>query len=406
MKNKNQGGFLVPEPYSPAAAARALYATTGTPANSCLSSCVLAPGVLYGSDVVSPGALGPAAIPRIGNMGGLNVGVDLGVYYDPSSVTMRAPIQSLCGDAAGTDSATVVTAPSMRHGPSAFLAFGQVPSDNRPATQFAPHGAIQVEKLELDAYVGPCLCNVCYGTECRPPYAFAQSVGSLLVTARNALKVRGALVAAGVVTVSPALEAATTTKTCACGVLGGPSGFEGLAKFALRYADTSIMQLLDVRREVDFLNGVYVSEVLAQVQSQVISNARANYARAEGPRAYLQPRLELTDGADDAADAAYAETLPEVLPGTGVRVSLEDSAFAARALLDPKACYANRVSMRCQTGLAIGEAPCVRRESGQDASPCPDGRCVLDQYYTSSCFPSFPTAAFSAPVAAAVPFVL
>ena len=370
----------VPEPYSPACQARALYASTTSAANSCLSSCVYAPGVLYGSDVVSPGALGPAAEARIGNMGGLNVGVDLGVYYDPSSRSMRAPI-------ATTADGTLVTAPSLDHGPAIFPAFGDVEGDRRPRTQYAPYGCIDVDPLVWDVYNGPCACGAaCYaangsGSVCLSPYAFAQSIASLLVTARNAVKVRDGLQAAGLVVLTPALRSLDPKRTCACRLMGGPENFSGLANFAMQYTDTSIMQLLDVRAEVAFLTNLYVTQVTTDVRSQVIAAARANYARAEGPRAFLQPRLVSTDAADDAVDATVMASLPEALPGTGVRVSLEDSAFAARALLDPRACFANRVAMACQTGLAIGAAPCVRPDSLQSENPCADARCVeLEQF--------------------------
>jgi hypothetical protein len=354
-KNKTQGGFAIPEPYSPAGNARMLYATTGTATNSCLSSCVTAPGVLYGSDVVSPGALGPAAIARVGNMGGLNVGVDLGVYYDPSSVSMRAPVMAATADGG------VVTAPSMAHGPSLFPAFGSVDSDKTPRTQFAPHGQLAIQPLEWDVCDNACVCGI-RSTVCTPPYAFAQSLASLLVTASAARRVRDGLEAAGVIRVSPRLRDASRsiTAACACFIMGGAENYAGLAQFANRFADTSIVQLLDVGREVVNLTALYVSEVLRDTRSQVIANARVNYARAEGTRAYLQPRFASDDDVvDDELDAAAMLGLPNTLPGTGVQVSLEDSAFAARALLDPRACYANRLSMICQTGLPIGAAPCV-----------------------------------------------
>lgn len=375
--NKTRGGFAIPEPYSPAASACALYRTTGAGANSCLSSCVTSPGVLYGSDVISPGALGPASIARVGNMGGLNPGVDLGVYYDPTSKSMRAPVTALSGD--GGTGAVVITAPSMANGPSAFLAYGMVDSDLRPGTQFAPQGDIAVEQLVWDVYDGPCGCGGCIATECRPAFAFAQSLASLLVTGVSAQRVRAGLQAAGVVFVTPRLAAVgvdATDDACACRVMGGPSNYAGLVKFAMRYQDTSIVQLLDVQREIRFLLDVYVQEVLTDVRSQVIATARANYVRAEGPRAGLQPRLAFTDVDDDAYDDAAMSRLPEVLPGTQVRVSLQDSAFAARALLDPRACYRNRLRAICETGLPIGETPSLVPDLLQTTQACPDARCL------------------------------
>ena len=248
--NKTRGGLQIPEPYSPANAARALYSSTGAAANSCLSSCVTAPGVLYGSDVVSPGALGPAAVARVGNMGGLNPGVDLGVYYDPSAKSMRAPVQPVSvgtEDAKGAGVPGVITAPSMAHGPSAFLPYGMVEGDVRPGTQYAPQGPIAVEQLIWDVYDGSCGCGGCVATECRPAFAFAQSIASLLVTGGSARRVRDGLQAAGVIFVTPGLAASTgSDDACACRIMGGPSNYAGLVKFAMRYQGTSNSCTMDV----------------------------------------------------------------------------------------------------------------------------------------------------------------
>lgn len=215
-------------PFSPAAQANALYAATSPAATACLSSCQNAPGSMYAASVVSPGAVGPVAEARPGNYGGLNP-MSLGPYYDPRVLTLRAPVDTVEGG--------VITAPSLAHGPSAFVGADVLPP--RPKTQYAPHGVLQVDKLTLDVWQGPCDCAcACFNV---------YSVAALVVCAANARVVRDMLVLAGVVELTPALAALTPAcGACACRILGGPDFFRGLVVTAMEYVDTPIVSLLDV----------------------------------------------------------------------------------------------------------------------------------------------------------------
>ena len=341
-------------PFSPAAQASALYAATSVPATACLSSCQNAAGSMYASPVVSPGAVGPIAEARPGNYGGLNP-MSLGPYYDPRTVTIRAPVETVPDG--------VITAPSLTHGPSAFVGADVLPP--RPKTQFAPHGVLQVDKLVLDVWCGPCACGCCAFN----PYC----VAALVVCAANARVVRDMLAVAGVVVVTPQLAALTPANACACRIMGGPDMFAGLSRFALEYVDTPIVSLLDVGATIMELDRLYVSNVLTDVRSMVISQARANYARAEGPRAYLQDFPVVADAdtplAEDEGAGGANDDL--VLAGTGCRVVGSDSKYANLALSSPMASVANRAALACQTGLPIGAAPEIHPVQTVCAGPPP-----------------------------------
>jgi hypothetical protein len=338
---------LTPLPYSPAGAAEKLYVSTAPGANSCLSSCLAAPGVLYGGSVISPGAFGPVQETRSRNYGGLN-DMNLGPYYDPRSLTTRAPMDGVgsaiggAGLGFGEDGAGagagLRSLPVMGHGPAAF--FGDVgDAPPRPRTQFAPHGTLQVEPIRLDVWEGPCVCSACGIT----PYSLA----SMLVLPSNALAVRCGLEAAGLVKVSRRLRA--QTPVCACAVMGGPDHFAGLLAFAEGYGDVSAAQVLDPGATLAQLDELYESRVAGAARNMVIGASMANYARAEGNMAYLAPRPVAEATLGDAVPC-----LPEFLPGTGCRTTPEDTPYAALALTNPAASVAHRAALGCQMGLRIG----------------------------------------------------
>lgn len=332
-------------PYSPAAQAKALYASTGAAVNLCLSSCTLEPGSIYGSRTVSQGALGSISEARPGNYGGLNPSMGFGPYYDPRTVATKAPI------AAAKDGG-LITAPSLAHGPSAFFPdVGPV----KPKTQYAPHGKIQLDPVRLSVFKGPCICGCAY------PYSMA----SLLVAPENAVHVRNLLEKTGIIKVSKSLKA--LTPRCACQALGGPEAYNGLALYAQQFEDTSIAQIPDPMAQLLFLDQVYVDKILGDIRSEVVSHARMNYLRAEGPRAYLQSRPKPEDEYDEPGTC-----LPEILPGTGIRTTPEDTRFAARNLTDPRSSLKNRMALSCQTGLNIGSKPA---EIEPTQSECPSARC-------------------------------
>jgi hypothetical protein len=231
----------------------------------------------------------------------------------------------------------------MKHGPSAFFADVGPP---RERTQFAPHGTIDVDPVTLGLYLGPCVCyDPCADIN---PYSLA----ALVLAPRFTLLVRDRLEAAGVVVVSPALRGAPYKEMCACRLLGGPKDFAAFLQFASNYDDVSIAQLLEPAKAAADLADQYADQVLGDIRTAVIAKARMNYLRAEGPRAFLQPRPDHFP--DDEDDSSAPPCYPSVLPGTGVRVSREDTAYAMRAMTDPRASAANRAALSCQTGLNIG----------------------------------------------------
>lgn len=328
-RNRSKGGLSAQAPYSAAAQADALYASLGQQQNACLSSCVQAAGSVYARSVMSPGALQPVGSAAAPNYGGLNPSMGFGPYYQPGTATLRAPVEAACDG-------TLVTAPSLQHGPSAF-----VPGPVRPKTQYAPHGNIAMEPLKLDVPTAPCACACAY------PYSMA----ALILTPQNAVHVRNMLEAAGVVRVSKRLKRLSPVP-CPCAAMGGQDMYNGLLLFAQQYEDTAVVSVPDPVRELQHLDELYVNEVLGNIRAQVVSGARANYLRAEGPRAYLQDRPVPEDEVPPPE-----ECLPECLPGTGARTTPEDSKYATYTLTNPWASAKNRAALSCQTGLHIGGAP-------------------------------------------------
>lgn len=290
---------------------------------------------------------GIAAIPRIGSgapsYGGLN-NMSLGPYFDPRTATLRAPVVD--STPAGDPASTLPSGASfLRYGPAEYRPEDYV---QRPKTQFAAHGKIDmIDPIPACVYDGCCVCFPCRIN--------MYSMTALLIDVRNAYRVRDMLEAEGVITVSEALRA--SRPLCACRVLGGPCLYDGLLRFALAYEDVPIVQVPNPAQQLHMLDRLYVDNVLGSIRTQVNANARMNYARAEGPRAYLQD-LPVADDSEDTA----SEGLPCVLPGTGVRVVPTDSLFTTRALTDPRSSARNRAALSAETGLPIGATPCIVSE--------------------------------------------
>jgi hypothetical protein len=286
--------YSVPMPFAPVKAAAALWGTTDVLGTATSAAAIAA------SDA---GAWALHPPPGDRHLGGVHVDPDAAtsVYMDPRKVKLAAPPMPDLPD--------------------------------RPRTQFAPVGPAVMQALVLDKATR-CVCG---GGACpAPPY----SLTTLLWTVRNGIRVRRALQAAGVVATTPALAAADdTTLPCLCAALGGdPDLTASLTGFASRFADTPVVTLQDPVANVAYLNDVFVREVLTNIQHQVISAAAANYARAEGNRAYVTPRPSTEEALFDPVANATA---------TGTRV-------VARLLADPLSTPARRAELACATGLPLG----------------------------------------------------
>ncbi len=246
-----------------------------------------------------------AALRRMWNLGGLNQDVDADstVYYNPATTTLAAPPMP------------------------------EVPLPLK--TQFAPQGPVLLQTLELAWAPGgvvPCVC----GTVCIAEVA-PGSVGALLMTRRNMIRVRRALQKAGIVRASPCLASLTdVSMPCLCSGLGSdPDLFRSLFAFATKYGNTPAITQPNPAELVAFLNTVYVRETLDNIQHAVAAEAMANYARAEGGRAYLQPR-----------------PLPDSLVFDPVLTAQErGDAFCERELHDPVSTALRRVQLSTLVGI-------------------------------------------------------
>lgn len=340
--------YQIPMPFSPKVAAAANWVPVPQKVAACLSCTV--------RDVVPPPQVShPISQARANNYGGLN-DMSLGPYYDPRTIASRAPIEA-CADGG------VVSAPSLRHGPAAFFP-EPAGTPAREKTQFAPRGVIDIDPYPLPLYRGPCAC---WSALC-PVQAY--SVMAALLTPRNIRVIRRRLQATGIVTVSKELKAFTRGDAgCGCRILGGPEEYGQFVVFASRFEDTCLAQLLDPARTISDLDDEYVQQVLTSIQGGVLGKARMNYVRAEGCRAYLDPRPEYVDDREDVGDGF--EACEYVLPGTGIVVTPADTLFASRALTDPRSSAANRAALGCQTGLGIGTRPQAQTRQ----MPCPTTGC-------------------------------
>jgi len=276
------------------------------------------------------------AFATYGNLGGLNKEVNPQPFYDPWTTTMRAPMEACPGE--------LMSIPNLKHGPDAFT---YTEADVAPRTQYAPQGELLAEPIVMDVSTRPCVCAC----------VLMYSMTSLLMMPANLVKIRNAMILAGLVTATPQLLAQNTTNTCGCKILGGEEAnvYTPYAVFAQQYTDVSIMQILEPAKEVLSLNQVYVSRVIGKAKSMVTSQAQMNYARAEGPRAQLQAYPQA-----DCTPSTFSALLPSNLPFTGVPVVATDTLFATRSLTDPRSAVTNKEALSCLTGLPIGAAPVVR----------------------------------------------
>ena len=234
-------------------------------------------------------------------LGGLNQDPDANntVYYNPATTTLAAP--------------PMPDLPVL------------------PKTQYAPIGPVLMQALVLQAGQR-CVCSGLCFDELAPG-----SVGALLVTRRNVIRVRRALQQAGVVVATAALAALTDlTLPCLCAALGGdPDLFRALFLFATQYGNTAAVTQQNPAELVQFLNTVFVRQTLDNIHHAVAADAMANYARAEGGRAYLQPRpLPTSLVLDPVADAAE-----------------RSAAFCERELSDPVATAKRRAELGCLMGI-------------------------------------------------------
>lgn len=273
------------------------------------------------------------AFRSYGNLGGLNPDVNPQPFYDPRTVTMKAPVE--------TSPWGLVTPPSLRFGTELWQ-YGE--ADVQPRTQYAAQGDLLAEPIVVDVVPAgqPCVC----------PCVLSYSMTSLLMTPRNILALRSALMQAGLIAVTPALLALDPSASCGCALLGASAVYAGFATFAQQYTDVSIIQILEPARQAAYINQVYVSRFIATAKAAVTAQGQMNYTRAEGPRAQLQayPR-------PDCSPSGLSAGLPEFLPGTGVPVVETDTLFATRALTDPRSAVSNKAALSCLTGLRIGADP-------------------------------------------------
>jgi hypothetical protein len=273
------------------------------------------------------------AYKRFGNLGGLNPDINPQPYFDPRERTLQAPVET-CPDA-------LIGPPSMKFGVSPFY---YKPTDVKPRTQYAPIGDLMAEPIDLGVDNSPCVCACVY----------AYSMTAFLMTATNLVFLRQTLLNSGLITVTPELMRLNDSNSCGCKILGGREGgiYAGFAKFASQFTDTSIIQLMQPAVQAEALNQLFVNNLINNTKSLVIGQARMNYARAEGPRAELQPYPMV-----DCTRSTLSAGLPEYLPGTGVSVVATDSMFTTRALTDPKSAYSNRKVLSKMSGLPIGDNP-------------------------------------------------
>lgn len=364
--------YLVPFPFSPASAAAKWDACTPALTPYPVPD-VRTPGCSPPQYTVTPeqaATYGSLHRPAAGVTGGITQEhpSTCAPYYDPRSQTQRAPhvAAALCGADVLEAGYVETGVPFLPHGPSAFTH-----EPVKPKTQFAPHGPIAIQPLVADVHPGSCVC--CLSSTCAgvtegngnsmgctfSPY----SLTAVLLVPRNLLHVRNLLERASLVVVTDRLRNAHISggpeacgpciAQCACNIIGQSVLAASFVEFATQYRDVSKGALQSMVATVLSLDETWVSLQLGYVRNTVLSAARANYARAEGPRAYLQdnPVIE--------ADVPVPERqqLPLVLPGTGCRTTPLDNALEARALTDPRSSAPYRKMLSLQSGVNIGCSP-------------------------------------------------
>lgn len=279
----------------------------------------------------------------------------------------------------------VISVPGIGHGPCLWVPPSAEELSQRK-TQFAPQGPITMQPILVDGTACAGTSCVCIGLMGGSGCTYHRSsMTALLLHPRNLVHVRNLMEDAGLITVTADVRARADAllaragevaaagflpaAECSCAYMGHPDLFNSFVRFASIYSDVSMAQPASAPQMALELDAQYVEQVLGATRAAVLAGARANYARAEGPRAFLQP-VPLpadTEAPEDEAlagcgfvdsDGCRASTgLPLVLPGTGCRTTPLDTRFAQRALTDPRSCFANRVSMASQTGLPIGATP-------------------------------------------------
>ncbi len=229
---------------------------------------------LLGTNAIT-GGLGPSSVTAACSI----------PYADPESASTRHTTWCLGGLNQDPDAGTTL----FYNPATTTLAAPPMPDlPMPPKTQYAPQGPVLMEALVLRRQPpGVCVCPyVCLGE------LVSGSVGALLMTARNMIRVRRGLQKAGVVVAAPELAALTDKDLpCLCAGLGADGDlFKALFAFATQYGNTPAIVQPNPAELVAFLNTVFVKQCLDNIYHAVTSDAIANYARAEGNRAYLQPR--------------------------------------------------------------------------------------------------------------------
>ena len=276
-------------------------------------------------------AVNTVARPDGARLGGITPEILPMPYYQPGSQSIRQP--QINGDEAYRSAAVI------DHGPSLFE---YTWSDVRPAPQYAPEGDSLVDPIVYDVTNEPCGCM------CVVP----GSMGELFCCAYNVCKIRQMLVETGLVQLTPALAALNYKNACPCQIAGGRGGFYLIVcATAWQYMDTPVITQLTPMTQVNYLNTVYISRVLASLREQVRLNTINNYGLSEGPRAYLQPYTALEYRGGECG----SEDLPEVLPGTGCEVFAEDSYATTYALTNPAASRRNVEDLADLMGMPIGD---------------------------------------------------
>jgi hypothetical protein len=282
-------------------------------------------------DTAAMAALYNAAASQQNTLGGTTAEINQRPYYDPRSATIKSIMDP-------SEPLVVQTMGGLKHGPDAFL---YTAADVAPKTQYAPVGDIVTEAVQLDLPPPgtPCICL--------PQYSY--SVAKLFMERPNVMKIRALLVQTGMVNLSPALAAAGM-EYCSCKILGGVETYTQLSEFAAQYMDTPVIQVPNLGVFMDFLNTTYIQNVIANLKFMVNTQARLNYLRAEGNRAFLQ---EYPDCAVTIIEPKSYD-LPEVLPVTGCTVIAEDTKFATYQLTNPLSRVSNREKMSRLANLPIG----------------------------------------------------
>ena len=218
-----------------------------------------------------------------------------------------------------------------------------------PPTQFAVVGPVILEALLLDVMpAGACVCGGCGGAGGAAACAWIggalapYSIGALLLTRRNGVRVRRALQDAGLVAASAPLRAIPADSLpCLCAALGGDRDLvDALVTFATSYGDTAAITQPRPADTVLYLNGVFVNNTLTRAREAVNSAARANYARAEGNRAYVTPRPAPPQSLTECPQVAVDQTSEGLLE---------------RALTDPASNPVRRAELACLTGIPLNQ---------------------------------------------------